>query len=256
MAWVDVHCPIDAQMSGGDPLGAAPKVRAATDVTVAVAGGHQLARRPRPRVRAGRRRGHRRRGDHQGRRPRQATGDIRKRAIDRARPSRPSCSSASPPRTIREVLAKVRTQQHLRRLAPRCRASRASCRCAGAQIACGPAVTVRTSPGDWAKPVEAIDVARAGRRDRHRRGRRGRRPSGASWPRSCIKHSGAGRRGRRRRRPRHGRHPRARVCRVWTRAGRPATPASRRASGEINAPIAIGGQRIAPATGSSATTTA
>ncbi len=28
--------------------------------------------------------------------------------------------------------------------------------------ACGPAVTVRTVPGDWAKPVEAIDVAREG----------------------------------------------------------------------------------------------
>jgi 3-hexulose-6-phosphate synthase/6-phospho-3-hexuloisomerase len=28
--------------------------------------------------------------------------------------------------------------------------------------ACGPAVTVRTAPGDWAKPVEAIDVAEAG----------------------------------------------------------------------------------------------
>jgi len=27
---------------------------------------------------------------------------------------------------------------------------------------CGPAVTVRTSPGDWAKPVEAIDVCKPG----------------------------------------------------------------------------------------------
>jgi 3-hexulose-6-phosphate synthase/6-phospho-3-hexuloisomerase len=30
------------------------------------------------------------------------------------------------------------------------------------QYACGPAVTVRTLPGDWAKPVEAIDRANEG----------------------------------------------------------------------------------------------
>ncbi|MCP4377159.1 MAG: bifunctional hexulose-6-phosphate synthase/ribonuclease regulator, partial [bacterium] len=30
------------------------------------------------------------------------------------------------------------------------------------QFACGPAVTVRTLPGDWAKPVEAIDIANPG----------------------------------------------------------------------------------------------
>jgi 3-hexulose-6-phosphate synthase/6-phospho-3-hexuloisomerase len=29
-------------------------------------------------------------------------------------------------------------------------------------VACGPAVTVRTVPGDWAKPVEAIDLAQPG----------------------------------------------------------------------------------------------
>ena len=36
---------------------------------------------------------------------------------------------------------------------------------------CGPAVTVRTYPGDWAKPVEAIDECRARRRAGHRRRR-------------------------------------------------------------------------------------
>ena len=36
----------------------------------------------------------------------------------------------------------------------------------------GPALTVRTAPGDWAKPVEAIDKAQPGRRIGHRRRRR------------------------------------------------------------------------------------
>ena len=34
----------------------------------------------------------------------------------------------------------------------------------------GPALTVRTYPGDWAKPVEAIDTAQPGDVHRHRRG--------------------------------------------------------------------------------------
>ena len=39
VAWLDVHCAIDVQMQGGDPLALLRQVRAATDLTLAVAGG-------------------------------------------------------------------------------------------------------------------------------------------------------------------------------------------------------------------------
>jgi hypothetical protein len=39
VSWLDVHCPIDAQMRGEDPLALLRKVRADTKLTLAVAGG-------------------------------------------------------------------------------------------------------------------------------------------------------------------------------------------------------------------------
>ena len=39
VAWLDVHCAIDQQMQGADPLDLLRKVRAVTDLTLAVAGG-------------------------------------------------------------------------------------------------------------------------------------------------------------------------------------------------------------------------
>jgi len=159
VAWLDVHCGIDTQMSGGDPLGLLREVRAATGLTLAVAGGINSETAARA-VEAG--------ADvvivggaiTKAVDPKRATADIRK-AIDSGQGVASDLFKRASPDTIREVLRTVRTDnisdgahrqpclEGIRPLAP-------------GQFACGPAVTVRTLPGDWAKPVEAIDVAKEG----------------------------------------------------------------------------------------------
>ena len=161
VAWLDVHCGIDTQMSGGDSSGLAllREVRAATGLTLAVAGGINSETAARA-VEAG--------ADvvivggaiTKAVDPKRATADIRK-AIDSGQAVASDLFRRASADTIREVLQTVRTDnisdgahrqpclEGIRPLAP-------------GQFACGPAVTVRTLPGDWAKPVEAIDVAREG----------------------------------------------------------------------------------------------
>jgi len=89
-----------------------------------------------------------------------ATAEIRK-AIDTRKPVATKLFKRATAADVRKVLSQVRTSNvsdgahrlaslaGLRPLAP-------------GSFACGPAVTVRTFPGDFAKPVEAIDVAGAG----------------------------------------------------------------------------------------------
>ncbi len=159
VAWVDVHCAIDVQMSGGDPLSLLREVREATEVTVAVAGGLNSETAPAA-VETG--------ADvvivggaiTKASDPRQAAGDIR-RAIDTKQSVATEHFRRGGPGELRRVLEGVRTSnisdgahrlpclEGFRPLAPGLRA-------------CGPAVTVRTLPGDWAKPVEAIDAASGG----------------------------------------------------------------------------------------------
>ena len=159
VAWLDVHCGIDAQMSGGDPLGLLRQVRAATGLTLAVAGGINSETAARA-VEAG--------ADvvivggaiTKAVDPKRATAEICK-AIDSGQGVASDLFRRASPDTIRQVLQTVRTDnisdgahrqaclEGIRPLAP-------------GQFACGPAVTVRTLPGDWAKPVEAIDVAAEG----------------------------------------------------------------------------------------------
>jgi len=159
VAWVDVHCPIDEQMQGRDPFDLLRQVRTATDLALAVAGGIH-SETAAAAVGAG--------ADvvivggaiTKATDPRQATADIRK-ALDSGEAVASEHFKRASAGTIREVLAGVRTSnisdgahrqpclEGLRPLWPGARA-------------CGPAVTVRTLPGDWAKPVEAIDVADPG----------------------------------------------------------------------------------------------
>ena len=159
VSWLDVHCAIDVQMTGGDPLALLKEIRAATDLTLAVAGGINSETAAAAAqagadviivggaiIKA---------GD-----PKRAAAEIRK-AIDTRTAVRTELFKRSTAENIREALAKVRTSnvsdgahrlpclEGLRPVWPGARA-------------CGPAVTVRTIPGDWAKPVEAIDVAREG----------------------------------------------------------------------------------------------
>jgi len=159
VAWLDVHCPIDAQMLGEDPLGVLRLLREKTSLTLAVAGGLN-SETAGAAATAG--------ADvivvggaiTKAVDPRQATADIR-RAIDTGEAVATELFKRTSAEGVRDALSKVRTcnlsdgahrQPCLEGIRPLS---------AGA-FACGPAVTVRTVPGDWAKPVEAIDIAQPG----------------------------------------------------------------------------------------------
>jgi 3-hexulose-6-phosphate synthase / 6-phospho-3-hexuloisomerase len=159
LAWVDVHCPIDAQMQGGDALEVLRKVRAATDLVVAVAGGinsetaaFAAAAGADVIIVGG--------AITKALDPRQAAAEIR-RSIDTGTPVASEHFKRVSIEGLRQALQKVRTS-NLSDGAHRqpCLAGMKSL-IPGA-FACGPAVTVRTVPGDWAKPVEAIDLAQEG----------------------------------------------------------------------------------------------
>lgn len=157
--WLDVHCAIDRQMEGSDPLAALKQIRRATELILAVAGGINSETAPAA-VAAG--------ADViivggaiiKAHDPKQAAADIRK-AIDSGEAVASEHFKRATADSIRAILAGVHTSNISDG------AHRQPCLAGIRQIvpgsaACGPAVTVRTMPGDWAKPVEAIDVARAG----------------------------------------------------------------------------------------------
>lgn len=158
-AWLDVHCAIDAQMTGADPLALLKQLRPATDLTLAVAGGINsesaaaVAAAGADVVIVGG-------AIIKAIDPQAATADIRK-ALDSRKAVASGLFKRTSGRDLRAILATVRTsnisdgahrQSCLEGLRPMVPGS----------VACGPAVTVRTMPGDWSKPVQAIDVAGEG----------------------------------------------------------------------------------------------
>ncbi|MCK5113470.1 MAG: orotidine 5'-phosphate decarboxylase [Phycisphaerae bacterium] len=161
VAWLDVHCAIDQQMQGADPLELLRAVRGVTDLTLAVAGGINSETAAAAKL-AG--------ADvvivggaiTKATDVQQATADIRK-ALDTGKsiPSKLFKRTGADVESLRELLESVRTsnisdgahrQPCLEGLRP----------IAADQFAVGRAVTVRSAPGDWAKPVEAIDIAKPG----------------------------------------------------------------------------------------------
>jgi 3-hexulose-6-phosphate synthase/6-phospho-3-hexuloisomerase len=158
-AAVNVHCGIDQQMAGQDPLQTLRAVRAAVSITVFVAGG--LTSESAPLASA-------------------AGADVV--IVGGAITKSPDAAAAT--RAIRAALTegKARPSTDFRRYGPEqlreafSRASTPNISDAmhrGGAIPglvsyvpgkhmVGRAVTVRTYPGDWAKPVEAIDLARPG----------------------------------------------------------------------------------------------
>jgi 3-hexulose-6-phosphate synthase/6-phospho-3-hexuloisomerase len=159
VAWIDVHCAIDQQMKGQDPLELLRQVRQATDLTLAVAGGINSETAP-DAAAAG--------ADvvivggaiTKAVNPKKATEDIRQ-ALDSGQAVATELFKRASAETLREVLRRVRTSNisdgaHRQPSLPGLGPLRSG------QTAFGPAVTVRTLPGDWAKPVEAIDVAKPG----------------------------------------------------------------------------------------------
>ncbi|NLF31639.1 MAG: bifunctional hexulose-6-phosphate synthase/ribonuclease regulator, partial [Planctomycetes bacterium] len=158
--WVDVHCPIDRQMQGADPLDQIRRVRSACGLTLAAAGG-LTSETAAGAVAAG--------ADviivggaiTKAIDPQAATAAIRT-AIDTGEAvAGEGLFRRAAADTIRQILQTVRTanisdgshrQPCLAGLHPLW---------IGA-VAIGPAVTVRTVAGDWSKPVQAIDAARPG----------------------------------------------------------------------------------------------
>jgi len=158
-AIIGVHCPIDVQMRGEDPLKELREVVEAVDIPVAVAGGLNSETAPLA-VEAG------------------ADIIIVGGAINKA----PDATEAT-----RTILAAMRTgevvatdlykrggPEQLREIFSKCTAANVSDAMhrkgwlpginsiSSGRQAVGPALTVWTYPGDWAKPVEAIDQAEPG----------------------------------------------------------------------------------------------
>ncbi|MBT4496806.1 MAG: bifunctional hexulose-6-phosphate synthase/ribonuclease regulator, partial [Gemmatimonadetes bacterium] len=159
VAWLDVHCPIDAQMLGEDPLDELRQLREKTSLTLAVAGGLN-SETAAAAATAG--------ADvvivggaiTKAVDPRQAAADIR-RAIDSGQVVASELFKRTGAEGLRDALSRVRTC-NLSDGAHRQPCLEGIRSLTTGSFACGPAVTVRTVPGDWAKPVEAIDVAQPG----------------------------------------------------------------------------------------------
>ena len=159
VAWLDVHCAIDAQMQGADPLALLRQLRGQTHLTLAVAGGIN-SETAAAAVAAG--------ADvvivggaiTKAIDPRQAAADIR-RALDTAQPVQTSLFKRTSMENIRSVLATLRTS-NISDGAHRLPCLEGLLPLEPGSFACGPAVTVRTLPGDFSKPVQAIDVAQPG----------------------------------------------------------------------------------------------
>lgn len=158
-AFVGVHCPIDEQMAGLDAFDRLRRVAAAVSIPVAVAGGIH-SESAADAVKAGA-------GVvivggfiNKAEDATEATRKIR-RAIDSGERVETALFKRGGEAELREVLARVSVPNvsdawHRRPPLAGLRAVVPGAR------ACGPAYTVRTAPGDWAKPVEAIDHAHEG----------------------------------------------------------------------------------------------
>jgi len=159
ISYLIVHCPIDAQMLGSDPLLVLKKIRSQTSLKIAIAGGLN-SENVSSAAEAG--------ADiiivggaiTKARDPKQATEDIRK-AIDTCKPVFSEFFKRSNDKNITSILEIIRSSNISDG------AHRLPCLNGikpleyGYKIF-GPAVTVKTVPGDWAKPVESIDIANKG----------------------------------------------------------------------------------------------
>ena len=158
-AFVSVHCPVDVQMRGGSPFGMLERLARVTDLPLAVAGGLNSETAPKA-VAAGASIIVIGGAITKAEDPARAARDMRK-ALDTGAAVKTELFRRSGLEGIREVLARVSTANlsqgsHHRpcllgfqQITP------------GAKLV-GPVLTVRTAPGDFAKPVEAIDRAEPG----------------------------------------------------------------------------------------------
>lgn len=158
-AIVDVHCPIDLQMRGEDPFDLLREVVAAVDVPVAVAGGINSETAPKA-VEAGA--------------MVVIVGGAITKAPDATEATARILEAMRTGKPIATELYKRGREEDLREIFSKCTAANVSDAMhrkgwlpdikplAPGMKCVGPAVTVWTYPGDWAKPVEAIDTAEPG----------------------------------------------------------------------------------------------
>jgi 3-hexulose-6-phosphate synthase/6-phospho-3-hexuloisomerase len=159
IAFISVHCPIDVQMRGGNPFEVLARLAKLTPIPLAAAGGLNSETAPQAAaagaaivVVGG--------AVIKAHDPARAAAEIR-RALDTGTAIRTELFRRAGLEGVREVLLRVSTANlsdaahhhpciaDLKQITP------------GAKLV-GPALTVRTAPGDYAKPVEAIDRAEAG----------------------------------------------------------------------------------------------
>jgi len=158
-AIIGVHCPIDVQMRGEDPLTAIRQVAEAVDIPVAAAGGLNSETAPAA-VQAGAQI--------------IIVGGAITKAPDAEEATRTILQAIQTGEAVATDLYKRGGPEQIREILERCEAAQVSDAMhrggwvgglrplfPGAR-AIGPVVTVWTYPGDWAKPVEAIDQAEPG----------------------------------------------------------------------------------------------
>jgi 3-hexulose-6-phosphate synthase/6-phospho-3-hexuloisomerase len=157
--YIGVHCAIDEQMQGKDPFSRIEKVAKAVSVPLACAGGINSETAPRA-LKAGAQIVIVGGAISKAKDPRASARQIKK-AISQGKPIISKLFKRVSKENVYQVLKKVSTANlsdamhrsgDLKGILPIC---------AGIKIA-GPALTVRTYPGDWAKTVQAVDLARPG----------------------------------------------------------------------------------------------
>jgi len=156
---IGIHTPIDEQMQGLDPFGLLREVRKAVSIPIAVAGGINSETAPEA-VKAG--------ADiiivggaiTKSKDPAQATKIIKK-AVETKTAIKTDLYKRVTEADVRKILSQVSTaniSDGFHRLPGLVGINQV----VEGTKAIGPAITVRTYPGDWAKPVEAIDEAKEG----------------------------------------------------------------------------------------------
>ncbi len=158
-AFLSVHCPVDVQMRGGSPFEMLERLARVTDLPLAVAGGLNSETAPKA-VAAGASIIVIGGAITKAEDPARAARDMRK-ALDTGAAVKTELFRRSGLEGIREVLARVSTANLSHGSHHRPCLLGFQQITAGAKLV-GPVLTVRTVPGDFAKPVEAVDRAEPG----------------------------------------------------------------------------------------------
>ncbi|MFH0910017.1 MAG: 3-hexulose-6-phosphate synthase [Planctomycetota bacterium] len=157
--YIGVHVPVDEQMRGGSGFETLRAVARAVAIPVAAAGGVTSETAPLL-VEAGASIVIVGGAIHKAENAREAAATIR-RALDEGRPVATELYKRGGEADIRAILSRVSSSNFSDALHRGGVLDGLRCLTPGRKLV-GPALTVRTAPGDWAKPVEAIDLAREG----------------------------------------------------------------------------------------------